>query len=63
MYGPSLFNTLKDCYGLLNSGKFEFKDWFAAESQPNSIEDAKVCKALDLHMEDTPGKVDKLCSS
>ena len=58
VYGPGLFNTLKDYYGLLNSGKFEFKDWFAPESQPNNIEDTKNYKALDQYMKDNPGQVD-----
>ena len=43
-YGPSLFNTMKDYYGLLNSGKFEFKDWFAPKSQPNNIDTQKCTK-------------------
>ncbi len=47
VYGPGLFNALKDYYGLLNSGKFEFKDWFAPERQPNNIEDKQIYKALD----------------
>ena len=58
VYGPSLFHTLKDYYGLLNSGKFEFKDWFAPESQPNNIEDTNMYKALDQYMKDNPGQVD-----
>ena len=50
VYGPSLFNMLKDYYGLLDSGKFEFKDWFAPESQPNSIEDTKnVQRSRPMH--------------
>ena len=60
VYGPSLFNTLKDYYGLLNSGKFEFKDWFAPDSQPNNIEDTKIHKALDQYMKDKPGQVDNV---
>ena len=58
VYGPSLFNTLKDYYGLLNSGEFGFKDWFAPESQSNSIEDTKMYKALDQYMKNNPGQVD-----
>ena len=53
--GPNLFNTMNDYYGLLNSGKFGFKDWFAPESQPNNIEDAKMYKALDQYTQNNTG--------
>ena len=56
--GLNLFNALKDYYGLLDSGKFEFKDWFAPESQPINVEDTKMYKALDQYMKDNPGQVD-----
>ena len=51
---------MKDYFGLLNSGKFGFKDWVVPESQPNNIEDTKMYKALDQYMQNNPGQVDNI---
>ena len=45
-------------YGLLNSDKFEFKDWFVPETQPNNVEDTKIYKAQDHYVQNHPGEVD-----
>ena len=56
VYGPGLAGKLKDMYGMLEGGNWEWKDWYSTDN-PFNMEDTNTYKALDQYMNDNPGEV------